>query len=339
MAKRLGVRVERFSFGFGPKLWSKAFGETEFMVCLIPLGGYVKMAGDERVNSTGASFEYFSKSPGHRALIVLLGPLVNYLLAFLCFWLVFSIGYPTLSAKVGELLKGYPAEHSGLQIGDQVIKAGNKNITNWEELQKYISTSKEPGISVVVLRQGQRLEFTIVPTIKQLENIFGQKEDVRLIGIRPDKKIVLVRYNFLTSFGKAFDRTVEITSMTLKALYRIVTGAMSPQDSVTGPIGIFYIIKEAADQGFSYLVYILGIISLSLAIFNLLPFPALDGGHLLILLIEKIRGKALPPQADEVINRLGLTLIILLAIFVFYSDFLRYGIFDKIISFWKKLGL
>jgi len=114
---------------------------------------------------------------------------------------------------------------------------------------------------------------------------------------------------------------------------------MSPQYSVSGPIGIFYIIKEAADQGFSYLVYILGIISLSLAIFNLLPFPALDGGHLLILSIEKIRGKALPPQADEVINRLGLTLIILLAIFVFYSDFLRYGIFDKIISFWKKLGL
>lgn len=339
MAKRVGVKVEKFSLGFGPKLFSKMIDGTEFALCLIPLGGYVKMAGDEKTNCTGASHEYYSKSPGHRALIVLLGPLVNYLLAFLCFWLVFIVGYPTVTAKVGELLKGFPAEHSGLQVGDKIIRAGNQPMTCWEDLQKYISKSKGNEIPLEVIRQGEVLNFKIKPTIRVLENVFGQKESVPLIGIRPDKEIILLKYNIGKSFLKAADRFVEITGMTYKAIYRMATGAMSAKDSVTGPIGIFYIIKEAADMGFSYVVYILGVISLSLAIFNLLPFPALDGGHLVLLTIEKMRGKPLSVKADEMINRVGFSLIILLALFVFYSDFVRYGIIDKIMSLWKKIGL
>ncbi len=337
MAKRLGVKVERFAVGFGPTLFAKVVDGTEFALCAIPLGGYVKMAGDERGAAKGKSDEFYAKSPGHRALIVLWGPLVNFILAYLCFWFVFVAGYPVLSAKVGELLKDYPAQKAGLQSGDKILNVNGENIESWEQMQRVISTSKSPSLDIVALRNAKKIHTIITPKIENLANVFGQKENIRIIGIKPAEDISVLHYDVLTAAGKAAERLWEITSTTLKALYRIATGAMSAKDSMTGPIGIFYIVQKAAALGLCYLIYILGTISASLAIFNLLPFPVLDGGHLFFTAIEKVRGRPLPPKAEDIINRVGVTLIVCFALFVFYNDFIRFGFIDKIVKLFHKL--
>ena len=332
-AKALGVRVERFAFGFGPKLFSFMRKGTEYAVCLIPLGGYVKMAGDERAECKGAREEFFSKPIGHRALIVLSGPIVNYVFAFLCFCIVFMIGYPTLGANVGEVVKGYPAEEAGLQAGDKIISIDALSVDSWEGVQGYISQSKKAQFTFLVERSNVSKTIVLNSLQENMENVFGQKIQTRVVGIKPKEDIILLKYGFFESVGKAGKKLVNITTTTYKALYLMITGAMSTKDGMTGPIGIFFIIKKAAELGFSYVLYIMAVISASLAIFNLLPLPVLDGGHLLFFGIEKLRGKPLSPKADEVIYKIGFSLIICLALFVFYSDFVRYGIFDKIMHF------
>lgn len=333
VARRVGVRVERFSLGFGPKLFSKIHQGTEYLICLIPLGGYVKMAGDERTECKGAPDEFFSQSPGKRAQIVLSGPLVNFILAYVCFVFVFMLGYPDLSTKVGGLIENYPAQIAGLKVNDKITEVNKIVVSNWSELQKNIKESQEGKVDLKVLRQGQEIQVTLYPRQEERKNIFGQKQKVPLIGIRPDEEIILLKYPFHISFIKAYQKLAEITGMTYKAFYFMITGSMPVKDSVTGPIGIFYIIKSAAEMGFNHVLFILGVISASLAIFNLLPIIPLDGGHVLLLGIEKIRRKVLSEKTEEWIARIGFSFIICLALFVFYSDFARFGWIDKLKSF------
>ena len=214
MAKSVGVGVEKFSLGFGPKLFSFKHQETEFMVCAIPLGGFVKMTGDERSECKGRKEEYFSKPIGHRALIVLMGPVVNYVVAYLCLCLVFMFGYPALAPKVAEVIKGYPAETAGLKKGDTIVKIDAQNIQTWEDVQKYISRSKGVELQIVFLRDGQRMEKMVSPVEQLSENIFGQKENLRRIGIQPEDKIITLKYTFVESLVKSFSNLTDITTMT-----------------------------------------------------------------------------------------------------------------------------
>jgi regulator of sigma E protease len=251
-------------------------------------------------------------------------------LAYVSLVLVFMLGFPDLSTKVGELIKDYPAEQAGIMVNDKILTIDNNPVASWSDVQRSIVESTSETIEIKLERDGQRLTKTIFPRIEERKNIFGQLKKSRLIGISPTEDIVLLRYGVGESFMKGWEKLIEITVMTYKALYFMATGSMSAKESVTGPIGIFYIIKAAAELGFSHVLFILGVISASLAIFNLLPVIPLDGGHLFLLLVEKIRGKALPAKIDEVIAKVGFSLIILLAIYVFYSDFARFGWIDKI---------
>lgn len=329
-AKKLGVRVEEFALGFGPTLWSKIHNGTNYMVKAIPLGGYVKMFGDDRTKLTGHPEEFYSQPPGHRALIVLNGPIVNFILAYICLFFVFILGYPDLSSKIGDVIKDYPAEKAGLMKDDEIVKINGEKLEGWTHLQTIVSQSTGPTLKLEILRKGQVVNLIITPRLEKQKNIFGQEKQTRLIGIRPAEDIVTYKYSPLASFKKAFDKLVEITVLTYKSFYFMLTGSMSAKESVTGPIGIFYIVKSATSMGFVHVLLILGLISASLAIFNLVPMIPLDGGHLFLLAVEKIRGKALPAKIDEYIARVGFSLIILLAIFVFYSDFARFGWIDKI---------
>ena len=338
VAKSLGIKVERFAIGFGPKIFGKVFNGTEFLICLIPLGGYVKMAGDERNECKGEQDEFYSKPVGLRALVVVAGPIVNYVFAFLCFCIVFFAGYPAMTTQVGELIDGYPAMKAGLAVGDKILSIDSTEMDNWEDIQKYISNTKDSSLKMVVLRGDKKRNILLAPILTTSENIFGQKIESSVVGIKPKEEIVLLRYGVIESIAKASEKLKDITFTTYKALYLMMTGSMSAKDAVTGPIGIFYIIKKAATMGFSYVMYIMAIISASLAIFNLLPFPVLDGGHLFLFGIEKIKGKPFSKRVDEVIHRIGFGLIICLAVFVFYTDFVRYGIFDKVIQFSHQFG-
>src|SRR3989338_3191886 len=329
-AKRLGITVERFALGFGPTIYSRIHNGTRYMINIIPLGGYVKMAGDERSQCAGRPDEFYAKPAGHRALVVLNGPVVNFIFAYVCLFIVFLAGYPDLSNKIGTILDGYPAQTAGLQVGDQILKVNDRAIESWIGLQEAITTSTGDRMRLTIVRAGEKIEKTIAPRQEMSKSIFGKKRQTRLIGIRPAEDIVTLKYDPAVALLKAGQELGKITTMTCKARFAMLTGSMSVKENVTGPIGIFYILQKAAEMGMTHVLFIMGVISASLAIFNLLPVIPLDGGHLLLLGIERLRGRALSARADEYVAKAGFSLIVLLAVFVLYSDFSRFGFIDKI---------
>ncbi|OGX18163.1 MAG: hypothetical protein A3K83_00040 [Omnitrophica WOR_2 bacterium RBG_13_44_8b] len=324
-ARRVGVRVEKFSLGFGPQILKKKKKETEYSISAIPLGGYVKLAGDSLEEYTGKSDEYFSQPPGKRFLIIFSGPFLNYCLGFLCFWLIFFVGYPTLTTKVGGLIDGFGAQVAGLQAGDKINAVDGKRVEYWEDLQKIIQKKQsQEKVELSVIRGSQQLKIPVSIKTKQIEDPIGQKRNVGLLGITPFDEVIIVKHGILESFVLGINKTWEITSVTLSGLWRMLTGQLSIRESVTGPLGIFYITSKAASLGFIAVLHLLALLSVSLAIFNLLPLPVLDGGHVVFLALEKIRGKTLSIKTEHVITQIGVTLLITLVIFVTYYDIVRF---------------
>jgi len=335
-ARKNGVRVEQFSLGFGPQIFKKKIGDTEYSISLIPLGGFVKMAGDSQTGYKGLDYEYFSKAPGKRFQIILFGPLFNYFLGFLFFWLIFFIGYPSLTSKVGGLIDGYGAKEVGLEIGDKIISVEGKKVDFWEDLQRKIQENKaKSSIKILVLRNSRELTFNVPLKTKVFDDQFGKKRASGIIGISPFDEIVEVKHGFLKSAYLSVKETINLTVMTYQGLWGLISGKMSMRESMTGPLGIFFITSKAAKLGLIAVMHLIAVLSVSLAIFNLLPLPILDGGHLFLLGLEKLRKKALGVKAEEIINNIGFTLMITLALFVTYNDILRlYG--DKISKFITK---
>ncbi|PIQ90112.1 MAG: RIP metalloprotease RseP [Candidatus Omnitrophica bacterium CG11_big_fil_rev_8_21_14_0_20_41_12] len=329
-ARKNGVRVEQFSLGFGPQILKKKKGDTEYSLSLIPLGGYVKMAGDSQAEYKGLPDEYLSKPCGRRFQIIFFGPLLNYILGFLFFWLILFIGYPSLTSKVGGLMDGYGAKDAGLQVGDSIVAVDGNKVNFWEELQRQIRERKiKSSVDLDVLRDAKVLKFKVLIKEKVVDSQLGEKRALGIIGISPFDEVVEVRHGFFESALLGARKTINLTVMTYKGLWMLASGKMSMRDSMTGPLGIFFITSNAAKLGLIAVLHLIAVLSVSLAIFNLLPLPILDGGHLFLLGLEKLRKKALGIKAEEVINNIGFTLIISLALFVTYNDIVRlYG--DKI---------
>jgi len=323
-ARRLGVKVEKFSFGFGKSLISRKKGDTLYSINLVPLGGYVKLAGDTQEEFKNKPDEYLSKKPSERARIIFFGPLLNYVLGFLCFWAIFFVGYPTLTTKVGTLLDGYGAKDAGILAGDQIMAVDGERVDFWEDLQKAIQRKKgAEKVMLTVLREGKEYGMEVKIKEKKFDDAIGGKRSFGLIGITPKDEIIKVRHGFLESFFLGVNKTLDLTVMTYKALWRMVTGKLSMRESVTGPLGIFYITSKAANLGIIALMHLVAVLNISLCIFNLLPLPVLDGGHIALLVVEGIRGKRLGLKAEQVITQIGLALIISLALFATYNDILR----------------
>jgi regulator of sigma E protease len=328
MAARInGVRVEQFSLGFGPAIFKRKKGDTEYSLNLIPLGGYVKMAGDSQSEYQGKADEYFTKTPGRRFQIIFFGPLLNYILGFLFFWLIFFMGYPSLTSKVGGLIDGYGAKAAGLQVGDKVVEVDGRKVDFWEDLQQAIRDRKiSSNIELKVLRDNQVLKVKVAIKDKVLDDQLGQKRVLGIIGISPFDEIIEIKHGFFESADLGFKKTLSLTAMTYAGLWRLASGKMSMRDSMTGPLGIFFITSKAAKLGLVALLHLVAVLSVSLAIFNLLPLPILDGGHIFLLGLEKLRKKALGVKAEEIINNLGFSLMIALALLVTYNDIIRlYG--------------
>lgn len=347
-AKKLGVKVEQFALGFGPKLYSRTIGETEYRICAIPLGGYVKMAGDERDKCQGKPNEYFSKPVGHRALIVLMGPLVNYAMAYICFVIVFMIGLVNVEAamkalppKIGAVMAASPAERAGIKVGDEIVRINDKAVTNWTEMTDMIMDSKGQTLSLVVRREGQDLPISISPEMHKTKDMFGREQPVGRIGVQPAQAKEIdaqhvERYGLLGAMKRAGQELYNITTQTYAVLWDMATGKRSAKEGVTGLIGIFFIIKFAAGLGVAFLLHIVGVLSASLAIFNLLPLIPLDGGHIALLGLEKARRRPLSEKTEEIIGKAGFAFIIALALIVFYLDFERIGLIDRVMKFFVK---
>ena len=335
VAKRFGIRVERFSLGFGPKVFSLKRKETEYRLSWFPLGGYVKMAGETKDEPlTGEKWEYLSRSVWERFAVVFAGPFLNYLLAFFVFAVVFAIGNPQVTSKIGKVMENYPAQAAGIREGDRVLSVNGKKVQYWEEVTTLIrKTSEEGTVQVMVERNETKVPFTLRPKTVEEKNLFGERKKFALIGISPSEEVVLVRYPVPQAIGMAAKQVAQLTYLTLKAISRMLTGHMAVKESLTGPIGIFVITEQAARLGIRYLLQMVGVLSASLAIFNVLPIPVLDGGHLFFLVLERLKGKPVSERIQELSRQVGMALLIGLMLIVFYNDFSRFKVFEKI-SHW-----
>lgn len=331
-ARRAGVKVEVFSLGFGPKLLTHKKGGTTYQLCVVPLGGYIKMAGDSRKECKGKSYEYLSSSCGARASIIVSGGVLNYLLGFLCLSAALVFGIPDYSSTVGTLLEDYPAQEAGLLPGDKIVSIDDKKISLWGELVTNIQDKNGQSVDIGLMRNGELLKLRVPTKLEEVDTARG-KVEISLIGIEPG----YLKYGIKDAIVKGAGEYLRFTVFYYRALGSMITGRTSLKRSATGLIGIYKITTNAASMGMGPLLNVLSVINLALAIFNLLPFPVLDGGHLVLIGIEKLRGKALSIKIEDSLNRVGITLLIFLVVFVTINDFIRFGLWNGIVGFLKTL--
>lgn len=322
-ARRAGVKVERFAIGFGPPLITIKGKQTDFLICLFLLGGYVKLAGDSRAEQKGKDYEFLSKPVGVRSRIVFFGPLFNYFLAIVVFCAVYMIGFPHLDTFVGQVKEGYPAQEANIQAGDKILSINGKDVDNWIEVTDSISGSKGL-VTLVIERDSQVLEVSIMPTVEETVDVFGAKVPRRLIGIAASDKVKIVRQkNIFVAFYKGIEATLKVTFSFIKGIIYIILGRLPLKKSVGGIIAIYGYASTAAKLGLSSVLSLIGSISVCLAIVNLLPCPVLDGGHLLFFFMEKIRRKPLTQRTEDLLTRIGMVALLLLFAFIMYNDILR----------------
>ena len=328
-ARWAGVRVLRFSVGFGPRLFTWTRGETEYAVSAIPLGGYVKMAGENRTEQTAQPGEYFGKPVRTRAAIVFAGPLVNYLVALLGLWVMFVTGFPELLPVVGKVIDHMPAQAAGLQVEDRVLAINDEMIRTWEQMTKRIYSSPNQPLTLSLQRGEAITTVTVTPKSKAITDPFGRTKMVGLIGISPSGEFQASRVGPIAAIGRTFHQQNEWIGQTFLSLWSMATGKISMRDSVTGPIGIIFLTSEAVRLGWAPLLSLVSLFSLSLAIFNVFPIPILDGGHLLFLTIEKLRGRPVSTTIQERSAQVSFVLLITLIILICVNDVSRFGLIDK----------
>ncbi len=316
VAKLAGVKVHEFALGMGPRLLHVKKGETEYTLRLLPIGGYVKMEGEDEDSDDSRSF---GKQPGWiKILIVAAGAIMNFLLAIVVFIIFsYSVGFP--SPVIDMVIEDMPAYESGLQKGDKIVNINDKKIDKWTEVTDVITDSKSNDIKITVLRDGEQKTFEITAKI-------DEKENRKMIGIQPvyEKSIVNAIKGGFTNFGIAI-------KMMFEFIGNIFTGNIN-KDEVSGPIGIVYAVSEFSKQGLMTLLFFTGLISINLGVINLLPIPALDGSRIVFLLIEIVRGKPVDPNKEGLVHMIGFVLLIILMIVVAYNDIIKFNIIDKIIG-------
>ncbi|MBT4258396.1 MAG: RIP metalloprotease RseP [Nitrospina sp.] len=412
-ARKCGVIVEKFSIGFGKKLFGFTSRGTEFIVAAIPLGGYVKMKGEELGEETSEEGSFSAAPPQHRLLIAFAGPAFNILFALAIYVFVYMIGVETIGPVIGTVKENSPALEAGLQTGDKIISVNNNPIRFWSQLQKkvYHSPGEKLDFQIERLNKGI-INLEIIPTTEEIKNLFGDTEQVGLIGITPlantityikkesaaekaglqlndriiavqninifgwsdlrpaavdkpgelltfkiqrndteilipltptpktikgpdgnDLKIgeigigmsglmVLEQYGLIGSVSRAIKETWEMTSLIAISVQKMLFGSI-PADQIGGPILIFQIYGEQAEQGFNEFIRLTALLSINLGLINLLPIPILDGGHILFFLIEILKGKPVSEKNREIAQQVGFFMLISLMVFAFYNDILR----------------
>lgn len=328
MAKQAGVGVERFQLGFGPKILGRTWGETEYRLSLIPLGGMVKLVGDSEGDTLSPEEEKrsFLKQPvWKRILIVLAGPVFNLLLAILIFMVIYMVGIPALTPHIGSVQPASPAAEAGIQAGDVIGTVSGKKITHWDELAEFISDSEGAALNITVERGGNSLTFIVKPRLTKTRNLFGEQVSSYKIGVSPSSDTVIRRMNPLQAFWSSLKQSWLITKLTLVSIVKIFEGVISPR-TLGGPILIAQIAGAQVKEGIIPFVLFMALLSINLAVLNLLPIPVLDGGHLMFYLIESVTGKEINLKWREMAQQIGFVLLMALMIFVVMMDIERLNI-------------
>lgn len=325
-AKLFGVGVEKFSLGFGPKIVGKTIGDTEYLLSAFPLGGYVKMVGespDAEVSPEDLDRSFMGKPPLQRIVIVAAGPVFNLIFAALLFILVYMIGVPAATTRIGEVLAGKPAALAGLQAKDLVTAVNGKPVSRWDEFSSTIAGSQGAPLDIVVERDGKRLQFRIIPETNEGKNLFGEKIFYPVIGVVAAAEMVTDRYSPGKAVVKGIQQTWKVTTLTIISIGKLIERVV-PLDSVGGPIMIAKMAGEQATAGGVNFLAFMALLSINLGILNLLPVPILDGGHLFFYFCEFIFRKPVSIKVREVAQQIGLVLLISLMVLAFYNDIVRY---------------
>lgn len=320
-AKKMGMRVDEFGFGFPPKIWGRKRGETEYSFNLLPFGGFVRIAGEnERLLGDVEKLEslppeekkhfFMFQAPWRRSVVVLAGVAANFLLGWLLVSAVFMIGTkPTLD--VYQVQSGSPAEAAGIRPGDII-----QNFNTAEEFISYTGENRGREITITVRRGTELLNFKVIPRAETLpgEGAVG----IIFAGIVPRGPVTALKDGLYTTF--------RISWLTFSAFYEMIkeifTRGAVPKD-IVGPVGIFSVAQESVKTGIINFIQLLALISVNLAVLNLLPFPALDGGRFALILVEKIKGSPVPRKAEAWLNGLGFALLILLMLVVTFRDIVK----------------
>ncbi len=358
VAKWCGVGVVKFSVGFGPAIWKRRIGETIYQVSVIPLGGFVRMLGDMPDMITGeqetdakvrgeeeeedesdipieeewseadrAFFEdrsrwFLEKGLLARSAIVAAGPIFNFFLAVALIFLSVSLygeEYVEKDPTIGAVMKGSPAEIGGLQSDDTVRTIDGEVMTDWKMLASTIRNGSGEPITLGVVREGENIEIVVTPEAKELRKPSGEYERVHMIGIGPNYGTRDVGLGRALEVG--FLWTWRATDRTVVGLWGLMTGQVSPKE-LAGPLFILGEANRQAKKGFQDLLSFMAVLSVSLAVLNLLPIPVLDGGHLLFFLIEALAGP-ISVRKREVAQQVGMVLLLCLMVFAIHNDIFR----------------
>ena len=326
VARLFGVGVEKFSLGFGPRLFGKKIGITDYRISAIPLGGYVKMVGEEpdaEIDPDDIPFSFTHKHVFKRIFIVAAGPLFNFLLAIIIFFGLFQIsGTYILKASVGQVETGSPADKGGLERGDLILSIDGHKVKSWEDMSELISNSMGKTLSVSVRRGESTILVEITPVIKTMQNIFGEDLDRYMIGISASGEAFQKNLNPLQAMAESIVQTYKITELTVLSVIKLIQGVI-PAKTLGGPILIAQMAGQQAKAGTTNLFFFIAVISINLAILNFLPIPVLDGGHLLFFFIEAIKGSPVNTKMREIAQQAGIFVLIFLMILVFYNDITR----------------
>ena len=348
VAKLSNVKVEKFSLGFGPKLFGKKIGETEYLLSAFPLGGYVKMFGESgfiegsdtnqqsepqgadaapaepRELSDAEKLRSFAHKPVLvRIAIVIAGPLFNLIFAWIAFIILSMLGVPTVTTKIGEVLSDKPAARAGMQKNDIVTSINGKAVSRWDDFAKVITESKGRPISVGVKRASQDLQFTITPEERVSNNLFGEKVNGFAIGVASAKEIVTEYYSPLQAIAKGTSQTILVIDLTVTSLVKLAQRVV-PIDTVGGPIMIVKMAGEQASAGGASFLAFMALLSINLGVLNLLPVPVLDGGHLFFYFWELIFRRPVNQKVREYAQQIGMALLLGLMVLAFYNDIFRY---------------
>lgn len=348
VAKKSGIRVDEFSFGFPPKLFGKKIGETTYNFNALPLGGYVKIFGQgsddfpgqngEEVTEQDRERSFMHKPRYIQAAVLFAGVFMNLLVA----WLLLSVGFISgLPTSVGSVPNGAivenqaltitsvsassPAEIGGLKTGDKILSLETENdstkllssVLGTESVQSFVKAHSGQEIKISLVRGKEEKEATVIPQLNKDGNV--------MIGISMDT-IGTLKLPVHRAVWEGLKLTKDVTVATMVGFYDLIKNALvgkADMSTLTGPIGIVGVVGDAAEFGFIYLLSFTALISINLAVINLVPFPALDGGRLLFLLIEKIKGSRIKPQVANVMNMIGFGLLMLLMVVISYHDIVK----------------
>ncbi len=326
MARLFGVGVEKFSLGFGPRLFGKKVGITDYRVSAVPLGGYVKMVGEEPDSDVAPAdipVSFTHKHVFKRMIIVAAGPLFNLILAVMIFFAIFLIsGTFILKPVVGSVEQDSPAAKAGIVKGDLIESIDGTPVTNWEEMAEIISGCNGKRLSVSVIRNGAVLKLDILPELKTAKNIFGEDIKRYAMGIASAGDFYSKELNPFEALYESIRQTYKITYLTVVSIVKLIQGTLSAK-TLGGPIMIAEMAGQQAREGVANLAFFIALLSINLAVLNFLPIPVLDGGHLLFFFIEAVIGKPVNTKMREIAQQVGIFVLIVLMIYVFYNDITR----------------